>query len=962
MLKRIGLMVVLLTLLVTAACTPPILLDEFLPDGGPEIELPAEIDLDALQPGDVLPLAPDLRTGVLDNGLTYYIRRNTEPANRAELWLVVNAGSLQEDEDQLGLAHFVEHMLFNGTERYPEQALINFFETVGMTFGPDINAYTSFEETVYQLRFPTDDPEIVGTAFEVLEDWAGAATMDDREIDLERPVIVEEYRLRFESANGRLLEQIYPIYLGDSHYTARFPIGDMDIIRNAPYETLRRFYTEWYRPELMAVIAVGDFDVDDYEGRIIDHFSGLTNPPDARPRQAHTVPDHEDPRFGIITDPELTFTLVEVTQKRPSVELNTLSDYRSMLVKGLFESMVNFRLNEVTREANSPFLAASVQGGRLVRPVETTSVTVIMGNRDIIGGVDAVLTEIERVRRFGFVESELVRAKNDLLTFYQRIYAERNNLSSRDLADELRRHHLEGEAVPGVPIEYALALRLIPSISLAEVNRVVDTVISPENRTVLLLAPEEDAARLPSEAALAGLIDDMESKAIDPYQDMEIAGMLVTDMPDPVDVVEERYFEESDVTEVFLANGVRVLMKPTRFREEQIAVYALSPGGTSLVEDEDYVEATYISNIVSNSGIGSYEYGQIIRMLAGQSVGVGPYITEVSEGFRGAVVPRDAELILQLIWLYATQPRADQAAFSTFLDQVDAALRNRTRDPDAVRQDTFNRLIYGDTLRRGLPPLSEFESFDLERAFAIYQDRFSDFSDFTFIFVGNFQVENLLPLLQVYLGNLPAAGRVESWRDVSPPLPVGVIEEAIFVGQGDRSISQIMFTGEFDPTPENALLVDILDRMMNIRITEDLREVRSGIYAGGASGSVQERPAPRYEFSIAFGSDPERAEEMVAAVFELIEQIQTSGPSDDLLVRAKAQISRDRELAIQQNSFWVDVLEAYAWDPEAEPVEIDAFDERLSAITGEQVQQAAQALLPLDRYVRLIQYPAGYEE
>lgn len=956
-------LLLLLSAIILTACQFPPPLAASDPDlaatiaGTADAPGPLEIGLD--QP---LPIDPAIRTGKLENGLTYYVRANAEPANRGELWLAINAGSLYEDDDQQGLAHFLEHMLFNGTRRFPEQALIDFFEKAGMTFGPDINAYTSFDETVYMLRFPTDDAEIVDTAFAVLEDWAAYATIDPAEVDAERGVVIEEERLRDQNAGGRIRKQILPFLLGDSRYTVRQPIGQMEIIRNAPADALRRFYTDWYRPDLMAVIAVGDFDADVFEARIREQFAQLPAPEQPRERTTYTIPSNDSPEYLIVTDPEFPAALVEINYRQPSTPLDTAGAYRQILVGMLFERMLNLRMDEISREADSPFLGASVGSGALVRTLETLSVSAQVQEENVLQGLEGILAEIERVRRHGFTSSELERAKGEILNLYQRLYNERNNHESSSFADEYKRNFLEDEAIPGIAYEYLLAGRFVPEISIEEVNQQADRYVGEKGRAVLVIGPASAAANLPDEAALAAVIDAIGDKEIAAYEDTITADALLDEEPPAAQIVSRTTIEAADAVDLELENGVRVLLKATDFKDNEVLFTAFSPGGSSLVSDEDFPEAALIPNIVAQSGLNGFTFNEVRRILSGQSVNVTPYIDETEEGFAGGAGRDFLPALFQMIYLYGTAPRADEAAFSSLQDQARAFLRNRSTQPNAAWQDAFTAARYGSTIRKEVLPLAEIEALNLDRAFAIYQDRFADFSDFTFVFVGNFEIEQMVAWSQVYLGNLPAAGREEIWVDVSPDPPMGVVDEAVFAGQEAQSIVRILFTGPVEPTAENRLRLRLLEGALDILAREELREKRAGVYASSVTSDILIEPDQLYEVGVVFGSDPERVEELVDALFGLIEELQVDGPRPDLMEKAKAQVLRQREEEMEQNSFWLDLLSAYAAAAEQDPAQILDLAARLETIDAASIQAAAVEFLPTDRYISVALYPEGFKK
>lgn len=919
------------------------------------------LDMDAL-----LPMDPSIRKAQLDNGLTYYIRHNTEPANRATLMLVVNAGSVQEDDDQLGLAHFLEHMMFNGTERFPKQALVDYFESIGMAFGGDVNAYTSYDETVYFLEFPTDDEEIVSTAFQVAEDWAGRATISDEEVDKERGVILEEERLRDQNVFGRLNKQLIPLLLGDSRYAERNPIGDLEIIRNAPAETLRRFYRDWYRPDLMAVIVVGDIDADAMETKIIEHFSNLPAPQSPRPRLTYSVPDHSDTRYLIFTDPEMPLTFAQINYKLPAGEPGALAAYTDTIIGRLFYMMLNYRLNDIAREADSPFLGAFVTEGQLVRGVYSQDVAVQARPGEVLSGLGAALTEIERVRRHGFTAAELERARSELLNNYERSFNDRENLDSHTLAREYSRNFLQNEAVPGIAFEYRLVERLLPQITPAEVNRLADQYVGTDNRSVLIIGPEREAGSLPSQEELAVAIEAVQAKRIDPYQDIETVTALLTDIPQPADIISRQTDETYDITDLTLANGARVLLKPTAFKEEEVLFSATSPGGSSLVADEDYPEAHFINNIIYQSGIGDVSYAALQRLLAERSVRVIPFIDELEEGFFFGQAGKDhVETLFQLVYLYGTAPRADEDAFATVKDQSTEALRNRELMPYVALMDAVTAARYGKSIRHAAPTLEMIESLDLERAFSIYQERFADFSDFTFIFVGNFDVERMVEWSQIYLGSLPSLHRVETWQDVAPDPPAGIVELAVYRGQEEQSFTEVLFTGPGEDTLENRLRLRMLETVLDILMREELREERGGVYTSSVYASMKPEPDGLYEITFSFGSDPERVRELVDLLFGLIAELQTDGPRDDLLAKAKAQIIHWREEQLEQNHYWQHVLEHYTAKEDvdlAAYVDLETIKSRVEAVTAADIQALAAAFLPLERYILVSLYPEDFEQ
>lgn len=637
--------------------------------------------------------------------MTYFIRANTEPQDRAELWLAVNAGSILEDEDQLGLAHFLEHMMFNGTERFPGMGVVDYLETVGMEFGPDVNAYTSFDETVYTIQVPTGDAEIVDQGFQVLEDWAHAATLDPDEVEKERGVIIEEWRLDQQSAAGRIQEQTLPTVLGESRYSERLPIGDMDIIRSAPAETLRRFYENWYRPDLMAVVAVGDFeDLDQIEEMIQTHFSSMTAPEELLPRETFTTPNTDGTDYLVVTDPEETTSELQIWRRREVSPLHTGQDYRELLVRSLFYSILDERFRDLERKPDAPFLSVSSGFGNYVRPLDVDAVFAQTEEGKITDGLDAVITELERVARHGFSASELERAKQDMLESYLRSYNERNNRDSAGLADEYIAYFLTGEASPGIEYEYELVQQLLDGITLDDVNAISSDLVADDNRVVILTAPEKDDLILPTEAELAAAVEQAIAREIDPLTEELVAGDLVESRPEPVAIVDERTLPDVGLTEITLENGVRVLLKQTDFKDDEVVFTGFSLGGSSLVSDDDFVNAASIVAVITESGVGNFGQSDLEKLLSGKSVSIVPYIRELTEGLEGGSSVKDLETLFQLIYLYATAPRADEDAFQVFQTQMRADLENRALSPNSALRDAIFESLYGDTVRAAISP------------------------------------------------------------------------------------------------------------------------------------------------------------------------------------------------------------------------------------------------------------------
>ncbi|MEZ4700119.1 MAG: insulinase family protein [Rhodothermales bacterium] len=911
---------------------------------------------------DSLPLDPAVRAGRLPNGLRYFIRHNEEPRNRVEMRLAINAGSLLEDDDQRGLAHFLEHMLFNGTRRFEKSELVDFLERTGMRFGADVNAYTSFDETVYELTLPADSASILAKSFDVLEDWAAYATLDPEEVDKERGVVVEEWRRSTQNAGGRIREQTLPVLLHGSRYVERIPIGDTTTLRHAPREAIERFYRSWYRPDLMAVVIVGDIDIDAMEAEIQAHFSNLPSPATPRERATYPVPGHEQPLYAIVTDPEYPFTTVATYYKRDAQQFMTEADYRKRIVAGLFNSMLNKRLSEIAQQPAPPFVGASVSQGSMVRSSAYHSLGAQVQDDSVLVGLQALLQEARRVREYGFTATELMRDKQETLRAYERAYNERENTQSSSFANEYVSYFLEAEPTPGIAYEYDLVRELMPGITLDDVNRRAAELLAERNRVIIVTMPEKAGLTPPTEAQLAAVFQRVEAEPVEPWVDAVSDAPLMAAMPEPGRVVERARIEELDVTQLTLSNGIRVYMKPTDFKEDEVRFNASSPGGTSLADDDAYFTASSATMLVGQSGVGPFDPIELDKALSGKVVSVQPFIGAYEEGLGGGASPADLETLFQLIHLYFTDSRVDSSALTSYQNRMRAYLPNRAATPQGVFQDSLLQALYHNHPRVQIPTLDMVESLDMEAAHRFYEDRFADAGDFIFSFVGHFDPAQLEDLAVTYLGSLPSTGRGETWRDVEPELQDGVVNVSVRKGIADQSQVLLLFHGDFDYTRENRHAIRSLVDVFNILLREDLREARGGVYSVSAQSSVDEKPKPAYQISVSFTCDPQRVDELIGAVFDQIAALKNTGASDENLAKIKEQQRRSRETQKETNGFWTGILDFYSTHPDEPWLDVLHYEDMIEAIDSDDIRAAAQAYFNESDYVRAVLYPEAATE
>ena len=903
-----------------------------------------------------LPIDPLVRIGTLDNGLTYYIQRNSEPQGRAELRLVVNAGSVLEEEDQLGMAHFVEHMLFNGTARFPKQDLIDFFELAGMTFGPDVNAYTSFDETVYMLEVPTDSQDVLEAGFAVLREWASNGLLDPAEIEAERGVILEEWRGRL-GAGSRIQDQIIPLILRDSQYARRLPIGDTLFINNGTAEALNRFYRTWYRPDLMAVVVVGDLPVESAEGLIRQYFDDWAAEESPAPRPAFDVFLDDQTHVKVITDPETPFVLVEVESLRPATTVKTAADFRRRLAGQLGRGMLNRRFAEIARDGMSaPFLWARVTAGTLVRPLSAYTLSSQVAEDGLMAGLRAMLLEAKRALDHGFTEGELARQKLQQVRVLERAANEHDTTPSDTHAGRLVQHYLSQRPIMGATLQYEMAESILPQITLEEVHRELLWQLTADTRLVVATLPQRDDLAPPSEDDLLAVLRETGAAAPAPYVDTDSDRPLIGRMPSGSKETEIQQIKSLGVTVLTLANGPRVVLKPTNFKNDEVLLTAFSPGGSSLAADGEYLNASLADILVQRSGVGEFDQSALVKKLTGHMVSVTPVIGALSEGFSARSTPADLEIMLQLIYLYATQPRLDESAIVSFQNHQRAMLANREALPSAAFHDTLMMALFPDDLRRRPLTAEQLDGIDRDEALRFYRERFADMGDFTFVLVGNFDPARVRTLARQYLGALPGTGRNESWVDRSRPSPKGAVTKIVRKGLEERAQTALVFHGAAEYSQDESYLLKALVRVLDIRLREELREARSGVYSASVNGSMSRLPIGTYAINIFFGSAPNRVDELTRVVFDEIKAIQTDLDLKPYLEKTRAQYRRDHETSMEQNNFWVGALREYLEDDALDLEDIPNLINQLDAVDADRIREAASLWLT-NQYVKVILLP-----
>lgn len=901
-----------------------------------------------------LPVDPAVLTGRFDNGLQYFIRRNALPAGRAELRLVVDVGSVVEDPDQLGLAHFVEHMAFNGTKHFPKLETVRFLESLGMRFGPSINAFTSFDETVYMLQVPTDKPEVLARAMLVLEDWAHNVSFDPEEIDKERGVIIEEWRLR-RGAGQRMLDQQLPILLHGSRYAERLPIGTLEHLQTFEHASLTRFYRDWYRPDLMTVIAVGDFDPAAMQQLITTHFAALPKAEQPRPRPVVTVPPHPGTLYAVASDEEAANTQISVYGKMAVREQHTVGAYRRSIVERLFASMLNARFSEIAQQPDAPFMAAGAGRGLFVRTSEASMLNALVKDDGVTRGLTALYAEAERVARFGFTATEFERQKTNLLRGLEQALAEKDKRQSAGFADEYVRAVTEGEPIPGLDYEVQLSRQLIPALTLAEVNALAAEWVPEGNRVVMISAPKKAGVTLPDEAALAAAIEAARADTLTAYVDRVPEGGLMEAFPTPGRVVREAT-RGWGVIEWELSNGVTVVVKPTDFKQDEVLVRAFSPGGVSLAPDADFRSQEAAAQLIALGGLGPHSMQDLGRVMTGKVASATPLIGELEEGLSGRASVKDLEALFQLMHLRFTAPRADPQLFGVIMSQTKTMMANQQAQPEYAFQEALVDAMYQGHPRRTLPTPAQMEEVKLETALAFYRERFADASDFTFVFVGTVDPATLRPLVEQYLGSLPTLDRTESYRDLGVRMPPEVVERVVRKGIEPKSQTSLTFHGPFVYDQTQRVTIRAMADVLQTRLREALREELGGTYSVNVAAGYERIPRSEYSVSIGFGSDPANADALAARVFEEIARFKADGPTDTQVRDVRAALLRDFETNVRQNTYVLSQL-VFKYQVGEAPETLLEVPTYYEALTPAALQAAARTYLDTSRYVKVVLLP-----
>lgn len=904
-----------------------------------------------------MPVDPTVKIGKLSNGLTYFLKQNPKPEKRLLLQIAVNAGSVNENDSQQGLAHFMEHMCFNGTKSWKKNDMISMLESMGVRFGAGVNAYTSYDETIYMLEIPTDKPENIEKGFQVMEEWAHLVSLEDEEIEKERGVILAERGLRL-GAYERMRRVYEPVLLKGSRYAERFVIGKEEVLKTFPPDTLRSFYKTWYRPDNMALIVVGDLDIKQMESYMKSHFAKIPKAKGVLNRLEYNVPDNKDPLISIVTDKEAMGYTAQVHFKYPGYKVKTVGEYRRQLTEQLYNTMFSKRLSEIGMKPEAPFIYASAYTGRFYSRLTNSYSVMVNAKENKIGeSLSLVMTENERVRQHGFTQAELEREKKSILTDLESSVKEADKVESGSWASRCIDNFLTQDLLINPAQNQEIVKSLLPGIGLDDINRLAKELITTENIAGVVMAPEKEGSIVPSESEVIAIIKSVKDQKLEPYVDKLSDAPLLAEKPAAGEIVKRAENKESGYTEITFSNGAVAVLKSTDFKNDEINYSAYSLGGLSLVADNDLVTGQMASGIMQQSGLGGFDNISLEKKLTGIRASVNPSIQELTENLSGNSTVKDFETMLQLNYLWFTQPRKDPEAFKSFIDQNRNSLKNLAANPQFIFIDSLVKLAYGNHPRAiMIPTLEQIDKVNLDKAFDILTDRIKDASDFKFFFVGSFNIEEILPLLKTYIGGLPSIHRVESYKDVAPKYVDWVIDTKMALNSEPQSTVMMFFKGDFDYTDSERLLFRIMMRTMNIKLREQMREEQGGVYGVSFQETLNKIPKPEFEIDVNWGCAPEKVDTLTQTIFSEMERMKREGPTAVDLAKVQETLVKDFEVRLKQNNFWTAALQgSYLYGNRI--YSLDDYKKTVEAVTIQDIKNLAGKYLDSKKYIRGVMMP-----
>ena len=907
-----------------------------------------------------LPVDPSIRIGKLKNGLTYYIRKNNNPENIVNFYIAQKVGSIQEEEHQRGLAHFLEHMCFNGTEHFPGKSLINYLESIGVKFGADLNAYTSIDETVYNIdNVPVNIEGAIDSCLWILHDWADGLILDHNEIDKERGVIHEEWRGR-NSAMMRMQERMLADIFPGNKYGTRLPIGIMEVVDSFPYQALRDYYEKWYRPDLQGIIIVGDIDVDQMEKKVKKIFKKIKKAKKPAERIYYPVEDNEEMIFSQQIDKEQQNYILQLMYKHdaaPREMRNTKEYIRENLVRSFAMSMLNMRFSEIMTKENPPYMRAGVGFSDFgtSQTKKAFNVSVTCKAEQAVQAIPMVFTEVERARRFGFTEPELKRIKDNMLAGMDAWYAERDKRTSDYYIQNCIRHFLDNTDMMAPEMEYNMSVEMIKSITLDEINAVLPALHRKDNRVVVSYAPEKEGMTYPGKQDIEMLLSMIENARISAYEDNEVDAPLLAEIPQGGKVVstEEGKWGSTIWT---LSNGIKVVLKQTDFQADRLSVEGYKIGGTNRYPDSEYINVSMLSALSGIGGFGVFDNTQLNKKMAGSTASASVGSSALYDYINGGCSLKDAEDMFKLMYLKYTSPRKDMKAYESFTTRMRNNLKDRNLNPRTALSDTMRVAMYSNHPRTRPLLASDIDNIDYDRVLEIYKERTSDATGFMFFIVGNFNHDSIKPLVEQYIGALPCNGRVEEIVQTSVKMRKGVYRNNFKNKMENPSGTEvIIYSGEIDPVLKNRVVMSFLDQILDIVYTEEVREKEGGTYGVGVSASVTRKPKGEFSLTINFGMAPERREELAAIITREFEKMAANGPAEEHVEKVRSYMLKSFEESQKKNAAWMSWLNNFYFEGEDSH---DGYDTLIKSITKEDIRKMAEYIIAQGNFIEVSMVPA----
>lgn len=915
------------------------------------------------QQNQPLPIDPNVRYGQLENGLTYYIRANQEPKERAEFYIAQNVGASLENDDQNGLAHFLEHMAFNGTKHFPGKGIINYLESIGVRFGYEINAYTSLDETVYNLSsVPTTREGIIDTALLVLHDWSNFITLAGDEIDSERGVILEEWRTG-QGAGRRMWKKTNAIKYAGSQYAKRDVIGDTAVIKHFDHQALRDFYHKWYRPDLQAIIVVGDIDVDQIESKIKTLFSDIPRMPNAGERPVYELPDNDKPIIAVVTDPEARYTTIQLDYKKdllPETVKTSMGGYGFYIANSLISTMVNNRFSEIVQQADAPFVAGYAYYGNIVKSKDAFILIGVPKESQEQEGLDALVLEAEKIKRFGFTNSEFERAKTDLLKNVEKQYNDRDHQKSSSYVREYVHHFLDKEPIPGIEWEYQFLQMLLPQMHVDMVNQMVQSYVTDTNLLITITAPEKEEVKLPDNAQILAAFDKAAKAELTAKAEEDLSKPIIQDIPSAGSIVKETENADLNVTEWVLSNGVKVLLKPTEFKKDEILMSAFSKGGTSKIDQvDDLYSAVFASSIVGNNGLGDFSQIELKKALTGKIANVSPFINEYEEGFNGSSSVADLETMLQLIYLNFTAVRKDDNSHQALLNMLNTSLANAEKDPRQAFSDTINQVLTNHNPRTISLNLKTVGKIDQEKALKIFKERFAIPADFTFVFVGNIDPKSpaVRQAISTYLGGLPSEQIQEQYVDRQVRTPKGNVKDYFTKEmEVNKASNLIYYSGTMDYNLQNRVVIKAIENLLFDRYLESVREKEGGSYGVGVNASLENKPIEQATLLMQFDTDPEKQVKLMNIIHQEVDDLVAKGPTPESVKKIQENMLKNYSENLCENAWWKSTIKSYYEDGLNF---VKDYQDAVNALTPALIQEALKKMVEQKNVIEVVMMPAA---